>query len=190
MKNIIRSLSVVVALLLVMTLSFSVLAEESSAAVSDTSVEASEDASADVSANESKDESAEASKDASKDVSAEASKAEDDHDHDHDHDHSNEQQPTPVVDETPWARIITLIVIVVLILVAFILTKTNTKLGQRIKKFCKEYWSEIKKVSWCSPKETAKATGIVLVFIIVAALVISLLDLGFAWLINQLAEIF
>ena len=118
------------------------------------------------------------------------SKAEDDHDHDHDHDHSNEQQPTPVVDETPWARIITLIVIVVLIVGAIILAKTNTKLGQRISKFFKEYLSEIKKVSWCSPKETAKATGIVLVFIIVAALVISLLDLGFAWLINQLAEIF
>jgi preprotein translocase SecE subunit len=187
MKNIIRSLSVVVALLLVMTLSFSVLAEESSAVVSDTSVEASNDAS-DVSANESKDESAEASKDASKDVSTEASKAEDNHDHNHDH--SNEQQNNTVVDETPWARIITLIVIVVLILVAFILTKTNTKLGQRIKKFCKEYWSEIKKVSWCSPKETAKATGVVLVFIIVAALVIGLLDLGFAKLINELAEIF
>ncbi len=186
MKNIIRSLSVVVALLLVMTLSFSVLAEESSAAVSDTSIEASEDASADVSANESKDESAEASKDASKDVSTEASKAEDDHDHDH----SNEQQENTVVDETPWARIITLIVIVVLILVAFILTKTNTKLGQRIKKFCKEYWSEMKKVVWCSPKDTAKATGIVLVIIIVAALAIGLLDLGFAKLINWLAEIF
>ncbi len=183
MRNIIKSLSVVVALLLVMTLSFSVLAEESSAVVSDTSIEASEDASADVSANESKDESAEASKDASKDVSTEASKAEDNHDHDH------ENEGT-VVNDTPWARIITLIVIVVLILVAFILTKTNTKLGQRIKKFCKEYWSEIKKVSWCSPKETAKATGIVLVFIIVAALVIGLLDLGFAKLINELAEIF
>ncbi len=192
MRNIIRSLSVVVALILVMTLSFSVLAEESSAV----SADASADASVDASANESKDESADASKDASKDApedaskhaskdaSKDASKAEDNHDHDHDH-----EAEVPAND-FPWARVITLIAIVVLGLVAFILTKTNTALGQKIKKFCKEYWSEIKKVSWYSPKDTAKATGIVLVFLIVAAVAVGVLDFGFSKLVELLANIF
>ena len=184
MKNIIKSLSVVIALILVMTLSFSVLAEESSAV----SADASADASVDASANESKDESADASKDASKDASVDASKdaskAEDNHNHDHDH-----EAEVPAND-FPWARVITLIAIVVLGLVAFILTKTNTALGQKIKKFCKEYWSEIKKVSWYSPKDTAKATGIVLVFLIGAAVAIGVLDFGFSKLVELLANIF
>ena len=62
--------------------------------------------------------------------------------------------------------------------------------GKAIKKFCKEYWSEIKKVSWLSPKDTAKQTGIVLVFLIVAAVAIALLDLGFTKLIEFIANIF
>lgn len=95
-----------------------------------------------------------------------------------------------VVSNFPWARVITLIVIVVLIVAAIILAKTNTKLGQRINKFFKEYWSEIKKVSWYSPKDTAKATGIVLVLLIGAAIVIGLLDYGFTQIIKLLATIF
>ena len=90
----------------------------------------------------------------------------------------------------PWARVITLAVIVILIVGAIILAKTNTKLGQRIKKFFKEYISEIKKVSWYSPKDTAKATGIVLVFLIVAAVAIGVLDFGFTKLVKLLADIF
>ena len=90
----------------------------------------------------------------------------------------------------PWARVISLGVIVLLIVAAIILAKTNTKFGQRIKKFFKEYASEIKKVSWYSAKDTAKATGIVLVFLIVAAVVIGLLDLGFTKLIQHIADIF
>ena len=90
----------------------------------------------------------------------------------------------------PWARVITLVVIVILIVVAIILAKTNTALGQRINKFFKEYWSEIKKVSWYSPKDTAKATGLVLVFLVVAAIAIGLLDFGFTKLIQLLANIF
>ena len=94
------------------------------------------------------------------------------------------------VSNFPWARVITLAVIVILVVGAIILAKTNTKLGQRISKFFKEYLSEIKKVSWLSPKDTAKATGIVLVFLIVAAVAIGIMDLGFTQLVKLLADIF
>ena len=80
--------------------------------------------------------------------------------------------------------------IVVLIVVAFILAKTNTALGQKISKFFKEYWSEIKKVSWSTPKDTAKATAVVLVFVVAAAAAIGVLDLVFTTIINWLAKIF
>ncbi len=104
--------------------------------------------------------------------------------------HESTADQAPIASDFPWARVITLAVIVILIVAAFILAKTNTKLGQRINKFFKEYWSEIKKVSWYSPKDTMKATGIVLVFLIVAAVAIGLLDFGFTRIIKWLAEIF
>ena len=54
----------------------------------------------------------------------------------------------------------------------------------------KETFSEIKKVSWSSPKDTAKATAVVLVIVIVAAIAIGLLDLGFTQLVKGLAKLF
>lgn len=90
----------------------------------------------------------------------------------------------------PWPRVIALIVIVVLIAGAFILAKTNTKLGQKLNKWFKDYKSEIKKIVWFKGKDLVKATGVVLVFVIGAAILIGLLDLGFTKLIELLATIF
>ncbi len=186
--NFMRSLSAVLAVLLAMTLSFAVLADESSVATSDeASVESTVESSVaesaeESSAEESKETSSEASKETSKETSSEASKEESNS--------SNNAATEEPVKDFPWARVITLIVIVVLVAVAIILSKTNTAIGQRIAKFFKEYASEIKKVSWYSPKDTAKATAIVLVILIVAAIVIGLLDLGFTQLIKLIANIF
>lgn len=173
MTKMFRSLSVLLAVLLAMTLSFSVLAEESATDESAVSTEESAEASTEASAEE----STEASKEESK---AETSKPE-----------SNTTGSTATEESNfPWARVITLIVIVVLVLIVWVLTKTNTALGQRLKKFFKEYASEIKKVSWCTPKETLKATGVVLVFVIGAALAIGVLDGVFGLIVKKLAEIF
>ncbi len=190
MKNIMKSLALILAVVLAMTLSLTVLAEGESSEVSTESVV---DGSSDVASSEDTSSEDTSSEDASsEDASSEAASSET---------ASSEvtgdinagdtsEQTEESVSNFPWARVITLIVIVVLVLVAWILTKTNTALGQKIKKFCKEYWSEIKKVSWLSPKDTAKQTGIVLVFLIVAAVVIALLDLGFTQLIEFIANIF
>ncbi len=200
MKRFFRSLSAVLAVLLAMTMSFAVLAEDAS--VSTESVEATESSEV---ADTSKEETAEESKDAasaedastseskkeestaessaaeSSTASTQSSTADDSHDHDHD---------TEEVSDFPWARVITLIVIVVLVVGAIILAKTNTALGQRINKFFKEYYSEVKKVSWFSFRDTMKATGVVLVFILGAALAIGILDWAFTHIVMQLAQIF
>lgn len=196
-KNFLSVLSVILVIVLTTVISLSVLAEgESSVAESSAVVESSDvsnvsNDSSDASASESKDSSASESKDDSAVESKTESKTESkDESKTESKDNTTEEDTTPVSSNFPWARVITLIVIVVLILVAFILSKTNTKLGIKINKFFKEYWSEIKKVSWLSPKETLKATGIVLVFIIVAAAAIGLLDLGFTKAIEYLAKIF
>lgn len=180
MTKFMKSISLLLAVLLAMSLSFTVLADESNVE----SDAVSESVSADASTEES---NADTSKEESKaDTSKEESKA------DTSKEESKTENKTEAVEDStfPWARVITLIVIVVLIVIAWVLTKTNSKLGQRIKKFVKEYASEIKKVSWSSPKDTAKATGVVLVIVIIAALAIGLLDLGFTQLIKGLVYLF
>lgn len=56
-------------------------------------------------------------------------------------------------------------------------------LGARVKKFFKDYKSELGKVSWYGRKQTIKSTGVVLVALIAVGAAISLLDLGFSHLI-------
>lgn len=87
-------------------------------------------------------------------------------------------------------RWITLAVVVILIVAAVILARTNTKLGQKLAKFWRDYKSEIQKISWYSPKETLKATGVVLVVLIGLAAAIGILDLLFALGIKGLANLF
>ena len=65
----------------------------------------------------------------------------------------------------PWKLIISLIVIVVIVAVLFILAKTNSKLGQRIAKFFKDYKSEISKISWMPRNELVRSTLVVLAVI-------------------------
>ncbi|MBO5869986.1 MAG: preprotein translocase subunit SecE [Clostridia bacterium] len=188
MKNIFKSLALVLAIVLAMTLSLSVLAEDSSDVATESVVESAAESVAE-SATES---ATESSSDASSEASSEASAVTESSSTTTtgSTDSTNKSEPQETAKNFPWARVITLIVIVVLCVVAWVLTKTETAIGQKIKKFFKEYWSEIKKISWSSPKDTAKATGIVLVFLIVSAVAIGVLDLAFTKIIQLIAEIF
>ncbi len=161
-KKLIRMLSVIFAMMIALTLSVPALADGEESVAEDVSTIA-----ADVSEVVSK---------AEEEVSEAVSEA--------------EKEAEDSISTFPWARVITLGVIVILIVVAIILSKTNTKLGQKINKFFKEYISEIKKISWSSPKDTLKATGVVLAFIIGAAVAIGVLDYAFTSLIKLLAKIF
>ena len=193
MKNIfMKSLSVAIAILLATMMSFTVLAEDASDSSEVVSSEASSEAtSSEVTSSEATSSEATSSEATSSEATsseATSSQATSSEAAIDTTGTSTDSATVPTVSTFPWARVITLIVIVVLVAALVILSKTNTALGQKIKKFFKEYGSEIKKVSWLSPKDTAKATGVVLVFIIVAAAVIGLLDVGFSKLIQLLAD--
>ena len=59
--------------------------------------------------------------------------------------------------------------------------KKEKKKGEnKIKKFLRDYKSEIKKIVWCSPKLTFKYTGLVLVSIVIVGAVIGGLDFVFS----------
>lgn len=190
LKNrLLKVLPVLLALLLVFTVAvFATVAEgedESADAVSEeTSVEetstddsaASDEATDDSAASdESKNESSAAS-DESKNESSAASESKED---------SDEKTPSNI----PWKLIITVAVILVIAVVLFILAKTNSKLGQKIAKFFKDYKSEVGKISWMSRKDLLRSTLVVLAVLIIAAVAIGLLDFGFSSLVKLLSSI-
>jgi|GEM_PF-688232 len=56
--------------------------------------------------------------------------------------------------------------------------KANRKKRRSPAKFFKDVVSELKKVTWATPKELIKYSGAVLAFIIVTAIIIGLMDEG------------
>ncbi len=186
-----------VLLLLVCVSALPALADESSDAVSteatesvsaEVSAEASTEASTDASAAESEEsetsetEASEASKAASETASEAGSTAV-----------AVSDTSAPGEEESgsniPWKLIITVAVIVILVAVLFILAKTNSKLGQKIAKFFKDYKSELAKVSWMPRNELVRSTLVVLVVLLVAAVAIGLLDFAFSSLVKLLSSI-
>lgn len=99
------------------------------------------------------------------------------------------ETPAESTSNVPWKLIIAVGVIVVIIAVLFILAKTNSKLGQKIAKFFKDYKSELKKIVWMPWKDLLKATGVVLVVLLAAGIIIGLLDYGFSSLVKLLSSI-
>ena len=67
--------------------------------------------------------------------------------------------------------------------------KEKVKLGTRLKKFFKDYRSEIKKIVWPTRAQVIKNTGIVLVAIIFIAAIVGVLDLVFGLGINALSSL-
>ena len=62
-------------------------------------------------------------------------------------------------------------------------------LGKRIVRFFKDYKGELKKITWPTPKQTAKNTGIVLLAMIVIGLFVILLDIAFSKIIELFKNI-
>lgn len=60
--------------------------------------------------------------------------------------------------------------------------KANRKKRRSPAKFFKDVISELKKVTWPTPKELLKYSGAVIAFIIVTAVIIGLMDEGLSWL--------
>ncbi len=53
-------------------------------------------------------------------------------------------------------------------------------LGKRISAFFKDYKSEFKKITWSSKKDVIRNTAVVLAIVVVAAIVVSVLDVAFS----------
>jgi len=67
--------------------------------------------------------------------------------------------------------------------------KEKMKLTDRIKKFFRDYKSEIKKIVWPTKDDVFQSTGVVLIAIIFVAVVVGVLDLVFGLGVNALSGI-
>ena len=68
--------------------------------------------------------------------------------------------------------------------------KEKVKFSARVKKFWRDYKSELKKVVWCPWKQVKNNTVVVLVIVLVSGAAIGLLDFGFSKLITALGGLF
>ncbi len=62
-------------------------------------------------------------------------------------------------------------------------------LGSKIKNFFKNNKSEMKKISWYGKAQTAKSTGVVIVVLLAASVVIGLIDLGLSNLLMWIGKL-
>ena len=65
--------------------------------------------------------------------------------------------------------------------------KNKVSLGKRIGKAFREFKAEFKKIVWSSRKATFSNTALVVACMVIVAVVIGLLDIGFGKLINLIA---
>lgn len=67
--------------------------------------------------------------------------------------------------------------------------KERKPLGERFKKFWRDYKSELRKIVWCPWRQVRKNSTLVIIAVIVISAVIGLLDFGFSNAIIYLGKL-
>ncbi len=67
--------------------------------------------------------------------------------------------------------------------------KDKVKFSERVKKFFRDYKSEIKKIVWCPWKQVKNNTAVVVVVVLAVGVLVGLLDLGFSKVIAALGDL-
>ncbi|MBQ2767797.1 MAG: preprotein translocase subunit SecE [Clostridia bacterium] len=68
--------------------------------------------------------------------------------------------------------------------------KDKVKLSERLKKFWRDYKSELKKIVWCPWKQVKNNTVVVVVIVALTGALIGVLDFGFSQAITWLGDLF
>lgn len=103
--------------------------------------------------------------------------------HDHDHEEGTKKKGLSTT------AIVLLAVFGAIILIFAVLYLLKPNFRERVKKFFREYKSELKKVVWSSKSDVIKNTKIVIIGIVAIAVVVGLVDIGLAKLIDLIGQI-
>ena len=105
------------------------------------------------------------------------------------HDHEHEEETTNKKNGLSTTAIVLLAVFGAIILIFAVLYAFKPSFRERVKKFFREYKSELKKVVWSSKADVLKNTKIVIIGIVAIAVVVGLVDIGLAKLIDLIGQI-
>ena len=160
-------------------------AEESAAEDSVAEESATEESATEESVAETSDDEASVEESAAEESAAEESAAEESKEDKEDNKSSSSAKDDG---ESYLTLIIFVALLVIFALVCFICIKKENRFGLWLKKFFKDYKSELKKIVWASKDFTVKSTIVVIVCLLVCAGVIGLLDFGLSklllWLLS------
>ena len=193
MKKTLSAIALLLSLVTVLSFgSIATYATESSEASVESSEASVENSEASVESSEASAESSEASAESSE-ASAESSEASAESSEASAEESSKEDDKATAKDDEdsdfPWALVIFLGLVVVLVVVCIVCIKLDNGFGRWLKNFFKDYKSEIKKITWPSREITVKSTIVVLVCMLICATVISLLDFGLGKLVELLMDL-
>ena len=101
----------------------------------------------------------------------------------------NAADEAPPTERNAMSYLIIAAVVIAIIAVIAVVVLRNKKLVERIKKFFRDYRSELKKIVWPTRPQVIQNTAVVLVAIIFIAIVVGALDLVFGLGVKALAGI-
>lgn len=118
---------------------------------------------------------------------------------------STEEVPTTGTTETPtttepakvektWIEknmslVVAIAIVLGIVVIFFIVFAASPKFREKVKKFCKDYNAEFKKLVWPTKQQLIRNSSVVLVTIIVAGALLALLDLGFSKGFKELKDL-
>ena len=103
--------------------------------------------------------------------------------------HNNEHEEGTQKKGLSTTAIVLLAVFGAIILIFAVLYLFKPKFRERVKKFFREYKSELKKVVWSSKADVIKNTKIVIIGIVAIAVTVGLVDIGLGALIDLIGKI-
>ena len=100
----------------------------------------------------------------------------------------------PAKEEKTWIEknmglVVAIAIVLGIVAIFFIVFAASPKFREKVKKFCKDYNAEFKKLVWPTKQQLIRNSSVVLITIVVAGALLALLDLGFSKGFKELKDL-
>ena len=103
-------------------------------------------------------------------------------------------ETTATTTEKTWIEknmslVVAIAIVLGIVVIFFIVFAASPKFREKVKKFCKDYNAEFKKLVWPTKQQLVRNSSVVLITIVVAGALLALLDLGFSKGFKELKDL-
>lgn len=91
--------------------------------------------------------------------------------------------------EKNMSLVVAIAIVLGIVIIFFIVFAASPKFREKVKKFCKDYNAEFKKLVWPTKQQLIRNSSVVLITIVVAGALLALLDLGFSKGFKELRDL-